>query len=107
LIYVCKPPGEKVEDGQRKSGRFGNPLPEVMVFGTGWCGATQIVRRFLDRVGVSYDYRDIDTDEKAAGQVRGWASGNTSHPTVQIGDQILIEPSVSELEWVLRQCGWM
>lgn len=78
---------------------------KVVVYGTRWCAATQFVRRYLDRQGVSYTYRDLDSDPEAAKQVRWWTGGYLSHPTVQIGGDILVEPMSNELQAVLSRNG--
>ncbi len=77
----------------------------VVVYGTSWCAATQMVRRYLDRLGVPYVYRDIEYDLAAARQVKWWTGGSLSHPTVQIGGQVLVEPSLDELDWTLSEAG--
>lgn len=77
----------------------------VVVYGTNWCAATQMVRRYLDRLGVPYDYRDMESDLAAARQVKWWTGGSLSHPTVQIGGQVLVEPSLDELDWTLSEAG--
>lgn len=80
-------------------------IPPVVVYGTGWCAASQMVRRYLDRLGVPYVYRDMEYDLSAAQQVRRWTGGSLSHPTVQVGGQILVEPSLDELDWALSRVG--
>ncbi len=77
----------------------------VVVYGTDWCAATQMVRRYLDRLGVSYEYRNMESDLAAARQVKWWTGGSLSHPTVQVGGQILVEPSLDELDWTLSEAG--
>ncbi len=77
----------------------------VVVYGTDWCAATQMVRRYLDRLGVPYVYRNMESDLAAARQVKWWTGGSLSHPTVQIGGQILVEPSLDELDWTLSEAG--
>lgn len=77
----------------------------VTVYGTRWCAATQMMRRYLDRLGISYVYRDMEHDPEAANQVRWWTGGNANHPTLQIGGDILVEPSTSEVEWTLARNG--
>jgi mycoredoxin len=77
----------------------------VVVYGTGWCAATQRVRRLLDRLKVHYAYHNLDSDPKAVSQVRWWTGGHTSHPTVQVGGDILVEPSVDEVEVALYRNG--
>jgi mycoredoxin len=76
---------------------------EVVVFGTSWCGMTQLVRRFLDSRDISYKYLDIEEDDGAENQLRWVTGGFTSHPTVIINGQVLIEPEIDELEDALEK----
>lgn len=80
-------------------------IPTIVVYGTSWCAASQMVRRYLDRLGIPYVYRDMEYDPAAARQVEWWTGGWFAHPTIQIGGQILVEPSLEELEWTLAQFG--
>ena len=42
------------------------PVPnQIIVFGTSWCGMTQVVRRYLERAGLPYKYLDIEEDPDA------------------------------------------
>lgn len=77
----------------------------VVVYGTRWCAATQLVRRYLDRYGIQYVYRDLDRDKEAADQVRWWTGGFLSHPTVEIQGEILVEPLTNELNATLSKHG--
>jgi len=92
--------GPQVSDDRR----MGSASP-VEVYGTQWCAHTQMVRRFLDRLDVPYLYRDIDADQRAARQVQWWTGGYLSHPTVQIGGNVLVEPSLDEIRQTLRELG--
>ena len=75
----------------------------VVVYGTRWCAATQFVRRFLDRNDVPHTFRDLDRDPEAADQVRFWTGGYLSHPTVQISNDILVEPLSNEIQSSLEK----
>ncbi len=75
----------------------------VVVYGTTWCAATQMVRRYLDRMGIPYVFRDMERDQAAADRVRWWTGGYLSHPTVAIGGDVLVEPSMEELESALAE----
>jgi mycoredoxin len=77
----------------------------VVVYGTRWCAATQLVRRYLDRYGVQHVFRDLDRDKEAADQVRWWTGGFLSHPTVEIQGEILVEPLSNELNAALSKHG--
>ena len=37
----------------------------VVVYGTRWCGMTQVIRRYLDRSGIPYRYIDLDLNPGA------------------------------------------
>lgn len=90
---------------QRRTGyqsRAGSP---VVIYGTRWCAQTQMVRRYLDRVGIPYIFKDMDNDQAAENQVKWWTGGYASHPTVQIGGDILVEPTTSEVEKALARNG--
>jgi mycoredoxin len=77
----------------------------VVVYGTRWCAATQLVRRYLDRYDVPHIFRDLDRDSEAASQVRWWTGGFLSHPVVQIGGEILVEPLSNEMNAALSRQG--
>lgn len=77
----------------------------VVVYGTRWCAATQLVRRYLDRYGIQHVFRDLDRDQDAANQVRWWTGGFLSHPTVEILGEILVEPLSNELNAALSKHG--
>lgn len=73
------------------------------VYGTNWCAASQSVRRLLDRLGVAYVYYDMEKDAQARQRVEWWGGGQPSHPTVQIGGEILVEPTLDELQMALAR----
>lgn len=77
----------------------------VTVHGTSWCAASQMVRRHLDRLGVPYRYVDLEADPQAAAQIRWLTGGYVSHPTVKVGGEVLVEPTITELDWALEQAG--
>lgn len=77
----------------------------MTVYGTSWCAATQGVRRYLDRCSVPYEFRDLEKDAAAERQVRWWTGGDASHPTIQVGGDILVEPSTTELHRALARNG--
>ena len=85
--------------------RMGARQVPVVVFGTTWCAATQMVRRNLERLRIAYQFRDMDEDHDAEKQVKWWTGGYASHPTILVGDDILVEPTTSELKDVLVERG--
>lgn len=92
-----------MNDDSRNIESDGDLNIDVVVYGTRWCASTQYVRRFLDRHNVSHTYRDLDRDPDAADKVRWWTGGYLSHPTVQIGGDILVEPLSNEIQASLEK----
>jgi mycoredoxin len=77
----------------------------VKVYGADWCVDTQRTRRHLDRLGVAYQYINIEQDQQAATWVKQQNDGKERKPTVKIGQQVLAEPRDPELERALRHEG--
>ena len=72
---------------------------KICVYGTRWCHDTIRSRNCLQRLGVDYEWFDVDEDEKAGAYVRQVNKGNRSVPTIVFPDgSILVEPSDAELE---------
>ncbi|MDQ3879995.1 MAG: glutaredoxin family protein [Chloroflexota bacterium] len=65
-----------------------------------------MVRRHLDRLGIPYRYVDLEYDPSAASQVAWLTGGYVSHPTVTVAGEVLVEPTLNELEWALARAGF-
>ncbi len=67
-----------------------------------YCSVRRALRRYLDRMGVRYLYRDMDRDPSAAAQVRWWV-GMEVNPVLYLDGEILVEPSLNEVAWALQR----
>ena len=83
------------------------PVFGVRVYGADWCEDTRHARRLLERLGVSYEYVDIEGDERAREWVREHNGGKERKPTVDVAGQILCVPTDHELTSALRERGLM
>lgn len=79
----------------------------VKVYGADWCEDTTRAREFLNRVGVPYQYVNIEEDAAAAAWVRQHNDGKERKPTVDINGQVLSTPTDHELTSALREKGMM
>jgi mycoredoxin len=79
------------------------PVSPVVVYGRRWCALSQMVRRYLDRAGIPYDYVDLDTNPNAQAQLTWMTGGRVHSPIVSVGGQLLVQPSIAELQWVLAR----
>lgn len=81
------------------------PVAPVVVYGRRWCAQTQMVRRYLDRNGIAYRYVDLDQDPHAYSRLAWMTGGRVRNPVVSVGGQLLVQPSIGELQWALRRGG--
>ena len=79
----------------------------VKVYGADWCEDTRRTREYLDRLGVQYQYVNVELDESAAAWVREQNGGKERKPTVDIAGQVLSVPTDHELTGALRERGLM
>jgi mycoredoxin len=80
-------------------------MERVKVYGADWCKDTQRTRKQLDKLGVAYDYVNVEEDEQAALWVKEQNDGKERKPTLKVGQQVLSVPSEKELETALRENG--
>lgn len=79
----------------------------VKVYGAEWCEDTRHAREYLDRLGVQYQFVDVERDESAAAWVREQNGGRERKPTVDVAGQVLSVPTDHELIGALRERGLM
>lgn len=73
-------------------------MSTVKVYGTDWCGDTKRSRKLLERLGVAYDYINIEEDAQAAQWVKDQNRGKERKPTIVVGERVLSVPDDEELE---------
>lgn len=72
--------------------------PEIIMYGTNWCGETRRARRVFDDAKIPYQYIDIDVDMEARRFVEETNHGYRSVPTIVFPDgSIMVEPSAIDL----------
>ncbi len=79
----------------------------VKVYGADWCGDTVRTLKHLDRLGVDYEYINVEQDTQASEWVKAQNSGLERKPTVEIAGQVLSVPTDRELSSALREKGLM
>jgi mycoredoxin len=86
----------------RRGARSTTGVP-LTVYGRRWCGISQMIRRYLDRLGVPYQYVDMDQHPEAEQQLAWLTGGRVRSPTIALGDQLLVQPSTQELARALAR----
>jgi len=77
----------------------------VVIYGRRWCALSQMLRRHLNRIGVPYEYVDLDLHPEAEARLEWLTGGRVHSPLVAIGGRLLVQPSKRELEWALAREG--
>jgi mycoredoxin len=72
---------------------------KIILYGTSWCGGSRRAKLVLERLGIPYQWVDIDQDEQAGRLVESLNGGFRSVPTLVWPDgSKLTEPSEDELK---------
>jgi mycoredoxin len=66
----------------------------IRILGAAWCKDTRQARRLLDRLGVPYEFSDLEMDAAAAAEVEARNGGGRPLSTVVFAnDSFVTEPS--------------
>ena len=76
-------------------------MKTVTVYGGEWCPLTKRAIAHLEQMKIDFRYIDIDQNPRAARWVREQNGGKEIKPTIDIGGEVLSEPSDAELEAAL------
>ncbi len=74
---------------------------DIHVYGTDWCGLTFTVRKYLMISRLAYRFHDIDRDRDAEAFVLTVHDGRRRSPVVVVGETVLTQPTIAELQHVL------
>src|SRR3954453_10539391 len=88
----------------RRDARSTSGAP-LTVYGRRWCGVSQMIRRYLDRLGVPYEYVDLDQSPAVERPLWWLPGGRVRSPTIRVADQLLVQPSTQELARTLARRG--
>ena len=75
----------------------------INVYGRPGCAISQMVRRWLDRRGIPYQYVDVERNPEARRRLEWLTGGRVRSPTVVVGNDVLVQPTIQELEWAIRR----
>ena len=75
---------------------------QIVMYWRPGCGFCAMLERNLQVNGLAYEKRNIWDDPEAASFVRSVANGNETVPTVVIGEQAMVNPSINEVAAALQ-----
>ena len=92
-------------DPFRYARRPAPPTVPVVLYGRRWCAMSQMARRHLDRLGIPFEYVDLDRHPEVESRLAWLTGGRVHSPTVSVGGDVLVQPTIRELEWALARHG--
>lgn len=63
--------------------------PQVTIYSASWCGFCHVAKEYLDKKGVKYTDKDVDSD-RAIAEESMKISGQTGIPVLNINGQIIV-----------------
>ena len=69
----------------------------VTMFTTVWCGYCRRLKRGLEEAGIAYREVDVDDEPRYNERIVKASGGYRTVPTVQVGDELLVNPSAREV----------
>lgn len=79
--------------------------PNVSVYGSRSCPDTTRATAFLDRLGVPYEFKDVDQNPEYNEFIAGLNHGKRVMPTIRVENENLINPSESDLEQAVKKAA--
>ncbi len=79
------------------------PDADIVLYCTPWCPDCRRVRDYFKAKGIAWAEIDITVDRAAAMDVRGWAGGNETTPTIKVRDQVVVGYDKERLEKLLAE----
>ncbi len=79
--------------------------PNVTVYGSKTCGDTVSAMQFLDDRQIAYEFKDVDESPELNAYLADLNNGKRVMPTIQIDNEILINPDESELGMAVEQAA--
>jgi mycoredoxin len=67
------------------------PTSKLIIYGARWCPDVLLTRAHLDRLGIEYDYRDIDRDPEAMGELFALRGKAWVVPTLLLPDGTVLD----------------
>ncbi|MGH2754834.1 MAG: glutaredoxin family protein [Actinomycetota bacterium] len=73
----------------------------MTMFSTTWCGHCIRLKRQMGEAGISYLEIDIDEQEQFGDRIARATGGFRTVPSLQIGETLLVNPSIAEVKAAL------
>ncbi len=76
-------------------------MTPVTMYSTTWCGYCRRLKREFEEAGIPYREIDVDANEQYGERIVAATGGYRTVPTVEVGDRLLVNPTVREVQHAL------
>lgn len=73
----------------------------ITMYSTPWCGYCRRLKRQLDEAGIPYLEIDVDATPGYDQRIIEASGGYRTVPTVEVGDRMLVNPTLTEVKEAL------
>ena len=73
----------------------------VTMYSTPWCGYCRRLKRQFEESGIAYREIDVDATPGYDERIIEASGGYRTVPTVEVGDRMLVNPTIREVEEAL------
>ena len=74
----------------------------ITMYSTPWCGYCRRLKRQFEEAGISYEEIDVDATPGFDQRIIEASGGYRTVPTVEVGAQLLVNPTLREVEEALQ-----
>jgi mycoredoxin len=74
----------------------------ITMYSTPWCGYCRRLKRQFDEAGIAYREIDVDATPGFDERIIEASGGFRTVPTVEVGDRLLVNPTLTEVEAALE-----
>ena len=73
----------------------------VTMYSTTWCGYCRRLKREFEEAGIPYQEIDLDEETQHGPKIEAATGGYRTVPTVEIDGELLVNPSIREVQHAL------
>lgn len=70
----------------------------IVMYSTSWCGYCRRLGNQMRDAGIAFDVIDLDSDSSHDERIRQASGGFRTVPTLEIGDRLLVNPTILEVK---------
>lgn len=76
-------------------------MTAITMFSTRWCGYCRRLKRQMEEEGLEFREVDLDEDPSHDDRIIAASGGYRTVPTVEIGNRLLVNPTIAEVREAL------